>query len=320
MARRELGPASLAVVQAVEASLDATDRALLVGCSGGPDSLALAFGAIRVARRRDLAYAAVVVNHGLQAGSAGVAERARDQLTGMGYDDVAVAAAQVRESGGPEAAARQARYEVLDREALSRHATLLLGHTLDDQAETVLLGLARGSGSRSLAGMAPRVHRSALSPARVRPLLGLRRRTTEAACAELGLTPWVDPHNADQRFSRVRVRETVLPLLEDQLGPGVAEALARTAVLVRDDADLLDQVAAAAYAGTDTLDCAHLLSEPPAIRRRLLRLWLLGHGLTDLTFQHINSVDRLVTDWHGQAGVELPGARVTRSDGRLVVD
>jgi tRNA(Ile)-lysidine synthase len=147
----------------------------------------------------------------------------------------------------------------------------------------------------------------------------VRRSTTEAACVELGLTPWPDPHNADQRFSRVRVRERVLPVLEAQLGPGIAEALARTALLVRDDADLLDRLAAAAYPGTDTMDCAQLMSEPPAIRRRLLRLWLLGHGLTDLTFQHLSSVDRLVTDWHGQAGVALPGARVTRSDGRLLV-
>ena len=140
---------------------------------------------------------------------------------------------------GPEAAARQARYRALDAEARARAATVLLGHTLDDQAETVLLGLARGSGSRSLAGMVPRAGHL------VRPFLQIRRTTTEQVCAELGLEPWQDPHNSDRRFTRVRVRDTVLPTLEAELGPGVAEAWRRTAELVRDDNELLDQLAAA---------------------------------------------------------------------------
>ena len=152
--------------------------------------------------------------------------------------------------GGPEAAARTARYAALQSEAAGRQATIWLGHTLDDQAESVLLGLARGSGPRSLAGMAARTGRL------VRPLLGLRRSVTEQACAELDLDPWRDPHNDDPRFARVRVRRTVLPTLEAELGPGVAEALARTAALVRDDADLLDGLAAEADPGTDALDAA----------------------------------------------------------------
>ena len=241
--------------------------------------------------------------------------------TGLGYDDVTVTTVEVDQTAtvGPEAAARQARYQALDAEARARSATVLLGHTLDDQAETVLLGLARGSGGRSLAGMAPRAGHL------LRPFLHLRRGTTEQACAELGLDPWQDPHNTDRRFTRVRVRETVLPTLETELGPGVAEALARTAELLRDDTELLDRLAAEAYrtaeglGGTDTLDCAALESQPPALRRRILRLWLLAHGIGDLTLRHIGAVESLVIDWHGQKSIQVPGATVTRNAGRLSV-
>jgi tRNA(Ile)-lysidine synthase len=318
---RELGLAGLAVVQAVDGALNGKDKHLLVACSGGADSLALAFAARYVAIRRYLDYAAVVIDHQLQDGSAEVAAGVQQQLGRLGYADVIVTTVQVDHSAGvgPEAAARQARYRALDATARARSATVLLGHTLDDQAETVLLGLARGSGSRSLAGMAPRAGHL------LRPFLNLRRETTEQACAELGLEPWQDPHNTDRRFTRVRVRETVLPALETELGPGVAEALARTAELLRDDTDLLDRLAADAYrtaedlGGTDTLDCAALESQPPALRRRILRLWLLAHGIGDLSLRHISSVESLVIDWHGQKSIEVPGATVTRNAGRLSV-
>jgi tRNA(Ile)-lysidine synthase len=318
---RELGPAGLAVVQAVDAALTNQDTHLLVACSGGADSLALAFAARYVAIRRYLEYAAVVIDHRLQEGSTEVAAGVQQQLDRLGYDEVTVTTVQVDQSGtdGPEAAARQARYLALDVEARARSATVLLGHTLDDQAETVLLGLARGSGGRSLAGMAPRAGHL------LRPFLHLRRGTTEQACGELGLDPWQDPHNTDRRFTRVRVREKVLPTLETELGPGVAEALARTAELLRDDTELLDRLAAAAYrtadglGGTDTLDCSALESQPPALRRRILRLWLLAHGIGDLTLRHIGAVESLVIDWHGQKSIQVPGATVTRNSGRLSV-
>ena len=321
MGYRELGLAGLAVVQAVDGALNGKDKHLLVACSGGADSLALAFAARYVAIRRYLDYAAVVIDHQLQDGSAEVAAGVQQQLGRLGYADVIVTTVQVDHSAGvgPEAAARQARYRALDATAQARSATVLLGHTLDDQAETVLLGLARGSGSRSLAGMAPRAGHL------LRPFLNLRRETTEQACAELGLEPWQDPHNTDRRFTRVRVRETVLPALETELGPGVAEALARTAELLRDDTDLLDRLAADAYrtaedlGGADTLDCAALESQPPALRRRILRLWLLAHGIGDLSLRHISSVESLVIDWHGQKSIEVPGATVTRNAGRLSV-
>jgi tRNA(Ile)-lysidine synthase len=318
--RRELGPATLAAVQAVDAALNQQDVQIVTACSGGADSLALAFAARYVATRRDLKYAAVIIDHGLQQGSADIAARVRDQLDRLGYHDVTITAVQVDRSAaaGLEAAAREARYRALDTEARARSATLMLGHTLDDQAETVLLGLARGSGSRSLAGMASRVGHF------VRPFLGIRRATTEQVCAELGLNPWQDPHNADRRFTRVRVRETVLPTLEAELGPGVAEALARTAELVRDDNELLDRLATEAsriegMGGTDTLDCAALQAQPPALRRRIIRLWLLTHGLGDLSLRHISAVESLVIDWHGQKAIQIPGATVTRTAGRLRV-
>jgi tRNA(Ile)-lysidine synthase len=318
--RRELGPATLAAVQAVDAALNQQDVQLVTACSGGADSLALAFAARYVASRRDLKYSAVIIDHGLQQGSADIAARVRDQLDRLGYHDVTITAVQVDRAAaaGLEAAAREARYRALDTEARARSATLMLGHTLDDQAETVLLGLARGSGSRSLAGMASRAGHF------VRPFLGIRRATTEQVCAELELNPWQDPHNADRRFTRVRVRETVLPTLEAELGPGVAEALARTAELVRDDNELLDRLATEASSiegmgGTDTLDCAALQAQPPALRRRIIRLWLLTHGLGDLSLRHISAVESLVIDWHGQKAIQIPGATVTRTAGRLRV-
>ena len=319
MGRRELGQASLAAVQAVDAALSQQDMQLLIACSGGADSLALAFAARYVATRRDLPHAAAVIDHGLQDASADIAARVADQLASLGYDDVSVITVDVDESSasGPEAAAREARYRALDAEARARAATVLLGHNLDDQAETVLLGLARGSGARSLAGMASRAGHL------VRPFLHLRRTTTEQVCEEVGLEPWQDPHNSDRRFTRVRVRSTVLPTLETELGPGVAEALGRTAELLRDDNELLDQLAAAAsrtaegLGGTDTVDCAALESQPPALRRRILRVWLLAHGLGDLSLQHISAVESLVIDWHGQKAIQIPGATVTRSAGRL---
>jgi tRNA(Ile)-lysidine synthase len=321
MGRRELGPATLAAVQAVDVALNQQDVQLVTACSGGADSLALAFAARYVASRRDLKYAAVIIDHGLQPGSAAVAARARDQLDQIGYHDVIITAVQVDNSTavGPEAAAREARYRALDAEARVRSATVMLGHTLDDQAETVLLGLARGSGSRSLAGMTPRAGHF------VRPFLRLRRATTAQVCAELGLDPWQDPHNVDRRFSRVRVREAVLPTMETELGPGIAEALARTAELVRDDNELLDRLAGEAsrtaegLGGTDTLDCAALESQPAALRRRIIRLWLLTHGLGDLSLRHISAVESLVIDWHGQKAIQIPGATVTRTAGRLRV-
>jgi tRNA(Ile)-lysidine synthase len=218
--------------------------------------------------------------------------------------------------GGPEAAARTARYTALEKAAADLGAAaVLLGHTLDDQAETVLLGLARGSGARSLVGMAPR--RGIF----LRPLLGLRRQATADACAALGLSPWADPHNADRRFARVRVRLDALPALEAALGPGVAEALARTAGQLRDDAEVLEEIASSRRtADPDLMSAAALAELPGAVRSRVLRSAALAAGCpaTALTSAHVTRIEELVTDWRGQRWIDLPGGvRATRRSGQV---
>jgi tRNA(Ile)-lysidine synthase len=289
---------------------------VLVACSGGPDSLALAAATAFVAPRLGLRAGAVVVDHGLFDDSASVAGSVVDQLKRLELDPAEMIKVTVGAAGGPEAAARSARYTALD-DAADRHGaqTILLGHTRDDQAETVLLGLARGSGARSLAGMA------AVSGIYRRPLLGVPRSITARACADLGLTPWHDPANLDVSFTRTRVRHEVLPVLERELGPGVAEALARTADLLRADADALDAWAARAREATTTplgLDVDALTALPTAIRTRVLRAAAIDAGCpaTDLTAGHVVELDRLVTDWHGQGPLDLPGSvRGRRHDG-----
>lgn len=317
MARRSLGPAQWAVAKAVEQTLveagplpDGKGAAgVLVALSGGADSLALTAGASAATHRLGLSCRAVTVDHGLQDGSGEIATAAVSQAAAWGVQGEVVRV-QVGASGGPESAARQARYAALTRAAVPGE-WILLGHTLDDQAETVLLGLARGSGTRSLAGMA--MQRGVY----LRPLLGLRRSLVAEAAREWGAEPHRDVHNDDARFLRVRVRHDVLPVLEDALGPGVAEALARTARLARADADLLDAQAAAV---TDPEDCRVLAGLPGALRSRALREWLVRVGARDVQEAHIAAVDDLVVRWRGQRAVDVPGVRVTRQEGRLVAE
>ncbi|MBV8966548.1 MAG: tRNA lysidine(34) synthetase TilS [Mycobacteriaceae bacterium] len=275
-----------------------TEEHWCVALSGGPDSLALT--AVAAAERPTTA---LIVDHGLQSDSSAVADRARAQAVDLGCTDARVLRVTVGRRGGPEGAARSARYAAL-REA-SGGAAVLLGHTLDDQAETVLLGVGRGSGARSLAGMRPH------QPPWCRPLLGVRRSVTHAACAELGLTPWRDPHNCDPAYTRARLRTEVLPLLEDVLGGGVAEALSRTAAALREDCDALDESARAeldAAVGDLGLDTSRLDRLPDALRRRVIRGWLLAGGATGLTDNQIRRVDDLVMNWHGQGGVAVPSS------------
>jgi tRNA(Ile)-lysidine synthase len=285
-----------------------------VGLSGGPDSLALTAVAAQL-----LPTTALIVDHGLQSDSAAVAESARAQAISLGCVDAQVLCVQIGAGGGPEAAARTARYAALDAR---RDGPVLLAHTLDDQAETVLLGLGRGSGARSIAGMRPH------DPPWCRPLLGVRRSVTHAACVELGLTAWQDPHNTDRRFTRTRLRQEVLPLLEDVLGGGVAEALARTAIALREDTELIDTIAAEALTEASAgsgLDVRALTPLADPVRRRVIRGWLLAGGATGLTDKHIRGVDRLVIGWRGQGGVavgsELRGQRLVaaRRDGLLTL-
>ncbi|HET9877534.1 MAG TPA: tRNA lysidine(34) synthetase TilS [Mycobacterium sp.] len=300
-----------AVAKFAETYLPGADR-WSVGLSGGPDSLALTAVAARL-----LPTTALIVDHGLQPDSAKVAGTAQAQAMDLGCVGAQVVCVDVGGDafrGGPEAAARTARYAALDD--VRGSTPVLLGHTLDDQAETVLLGLGRGSGTRSIAGM------RSYDPPWCRPLLGVRREVTHAACAELGLTPWQDPHNTDRRFTRTRLRREVLPLLEDVLGGGVAEALARTATALRENTELIDALAqqaslrAAAGAGLDTGVLAEL---PGPVRRAVIRGWLLAGGARDLTDMQIRRVDVLVTGWRGQGGVavgsQLRGQRLVAGRG-----
>ena len=271
-------------------------RQWCVALSGGPDSLALAAAAVTV-----LPTTALIIDHGLQRGSAAVADTARTHALSLGCVAALVIQVEVGTDGGPEAAARTARYAAL-RQARDG-APVLIGHTLDDQAETVLLGLGRGSGPRSIAGIRP------YDPPWCRPLLGVRRSVTEAACVELGIEPWRDPHNRDPRFTRARLRAEVLPLLEDVLGGGVAEALARTATALQEDGDVLDGIAgralADAQAGGAGLSVDALTPLPDALRRRVIRGWLQSGGALRLTAKQILGVDALVTSWRGQGGVAV---------------
>ena len=311
-------PAVAALRAAVRPGLTATTGPVLVACSGGADSVALAAALAFEAPRAGRTVGAVTVDHGLQPGSAEQAQRTAELLRSLRLSPVLVVPVTVGDTGGPEGAARDARATALREAAARLGGTVALGHTLDDQAETVLLGLARGSGPRSVAGMVE--HR----PPFWRPLLGVRRETTRAACAAQELPVWDDPWNTDPAYTRVRLRSEVLPLLEEVLGGGVAPALARTAALLREDLDALDSLAGTeldVLVGPDGgLPAGPLAQLPAALRRRVLRSWLLRCGVPDLQSVHLSAVDALLTRWRGQGRADLPGGNgVVRSSGRLTV-
>ncbi|MFF7160986.1 tRNA lysidine(34) synthetase TilS [Streptomyces sp. NPDC008086] len=297
---------------------------VLVACSGGADSMALASALAFEARKLGIRAGGITVDHGLQPGSDLRAEEVVLRMRELGLEPAESVAVTVGRAGGPEAAARDARYAALDAAATRHGATaVLLGHTRDDQAETVLLGLARGSGIRSLSGMAAV---SGAGGRYRRPFLGLDRQTARKACMVQSLPVWDDPHNADPAYTRSRLRQEGLPALEKALGKGVVEALARTAQLSRDDADALDswarQAEAAVRDSAGLLECAKLYALPPAVRRRILRRAAIEAGAPAgaLFARHIEEVDRLITGWRGQGAINLPGKVVAqRQGGRLVI-
>ena len=299
-------PATAAIRYAVRSALAelSPDAVVLTAVSGGADSMALAAAVAFEADKMLLRAGAVVVDHGLQPDSADIATMVGEWAGLLGLAPVEVVRVQVDQgSDGLEAAAREARYTALEDSARRLGAAVvLLGHTLDDQAEQVLLGLARGSGTRSMSGMPPR--RGVF----LRPLLEVTRAQTEATCAAYELTVWRDPHNADERFARVRARRALADL-EAALGPGIDAALARTAALARDDADALDLLAERTLQGVDpsAVPVALLDAEAPAVRRRMWRLAAAYSGSRALTRAHLAALDALVADWRGQGPVDLPG-------------
>jgi tRNA(Ile)-lysidine synthase len=311
----------------------APNSLFLVAVSGGADSLALAYAASFVFAKAGHRVEAVIIDHQLQHDSAEVARTAQNTLKGMGVTaqivavDVGTAGRSNSEvsgtdvsevAGNIESRARDARYEALAAVAAKRHATaVLLGHTEDDQAETVLLGLTRGSGPQSIAGM------QRVSGLWWRPFLRLSRATTEQVCVDAGLSWWSDPHNSENRFVRPRIRHRVMPVLEQQLGPGVADALVRTAELVRQDGEVLDQMAKDVYeslgdqAGAGIVPVGLWQLQPPAVMSRVLRLVARNTLGSHLSHTHTETLMRLVTHWRGQGPVDIPGGRVIRQGDEL---
>jgi tRNA(Ile)-lysidine synthase len=315
--RPRLTPAIADVRRAVREQLEGlglvTGDLVLAACSGGADSLALAAALAFEAPRLGLVGGAVIVEHGLQVETKTVAAETAAVLSGLGLNPVEVVEVKVGSAGGPEAAAREARYEALAATAAKLGAKfVLLAHTLNDQAETVLLGLHRGSGARSLSGMAP------VAGIYLRPLLGISRETTEAFCADSGLKPWHDPQNQDPAFARVRVRRELLPALESTLGAGAAEALARTAEQLREDADFLETQAAESFAqlakvqaNAIELPAEALAAAPRAVSTRVIKQALEKFSST-VERVHVLAVLDLALNYHGQKPLALRGVRVER--------
>ena len=295
----------------------AAGDSVLVAASGGADSSALAAALLLECKTKSIKVIALIIDHGLQKNSADVTHETKRTLTKIGYENIEIRRVTVEITDGLEASARRARYQALSDVANSHNAVaVFLGHTKDDQAETVLLGLSRGSGSRSLSGMAARVDRYR------RPLLSITRAQTEAACEEAGIKFWQDPHNQSMEFTRVRVREVVLPTMEKEIGPGISDALARSAKLLRDDADALDYLSDEIFSKLDpaSLEISKLESQPRAIRTRILRraIYLAGAPQGSLSAEHIEPVEALITAWKGQGPISLPGGvTVARISGRL---
>lgn len=312
----------LAVRSAFEDAELPAGALVLVALSGGPDSLALAAATAFEAKKIDVRAGAVIVDHGLQDESARVAERTASVASGLGLEPVEVTRVVVTDhQEGPESAARSARYSAFRKVAgATGAARIFLGHTRDDQAEQVLLALARGSGTRSLAGIPPK--RGMF----VRPILGVSSTATATACADLGLEPWQDPHNEDPTYTRARVRHRIIPMLEEELGPGIVDALARTAELAREDteafdemiSEMIEEIVEHAEAGI-AVHSGALFANPAALRNRIIRYVANAEFGVQLTRQHTLAVAKLVTDYKGQGALHLPGIRVKREGAYIVM-
>lgn len=296
-------------------NLEAGDL-ILVAVSGGADSLALAYALSMEAPLLAITVRAVTVDHQLQTDSALQAVQVKAQMKALGIE-TSIENVTVEITEGLEASARKARYAALDTVGNALNAAaIFLGHTRDDQAETVLLGLARGSGTRSLSGMAEKKGKY------IRPLLTITRAQTEKLCEEVGLLAWKDPHNKDSNFARVRVRTDAIPILEKTIGPGISEALARSADLLRHDADALDAWVEREILqlNLQDMDCEYLSQLPHAIRSRIIRraIYSAGAPSGSLSADHVGAVEALITAWNGQKAAHLPGGvKVRRFSGRL---
>jgi len=290
---------------------------ICIGVSGGADSMALAIAAKLESNNFEIDLITVIVDHGLQENSTEVAELTRKKLESIGYSDIFIGRAIVQLTDGLESSARRARYKVFEQAMETFSSTkFLLGHTKNDQAEGVLLGLARGSGTKSLSGM------QFVNGAFIRPFLNIGRELTQAACREAGIEVWNDPHNFNNEFARVRVREKILPLLEENIGPGIIDALARSAKILREDASALDDWAAEVFSAINPsdIDISTLAPLPVAVRSRVLRkaIYAAGAPAGSISAAHLEPIEAFVSDWRGQGHTSLPGGvKVCRISGRL---
>jgi tRNA(Ile)-lysidine synthase len=314
--RKRLSPAQGEIRHAVREVLSANTKPgqkLLIAVSGGADSLSLASAVLFESNKLQLQVATVTIDHGLQKNSVKVTEQTLEKLTQIGISEAWSKKVRVGLKGGPEAAARDARYKALESIRIeSKSDFIVLGHTANDQAETVLLGLTRGSGSRSLSGM------SVKSEKLLRPLLSIERATTEQFCKDENISPWQDPQNNDLKFLRVRIRKVVLPFLEKQLGNGILGNLIRTSSQLQEDDQYLSLVAAKAFkriakTTSNSLSLAQpeLLKLPESIRNRVIKS-AIDYFEVDSSRAHVLAVADLVSNWHGQKPLALPGVRVER--------
>ena len=325
--RPRLTPQMADVRRAVREALETLhlkpDSLVLVACSGGPDSLALASAVAFEAPRLNLRAGAVIVDHNLQQGSDQVARKAAEQCETLGLDPVVVKQVKVSQAGeGLEAAARNARYSALAEARLELGAQLVMtGHSLEDQAETVLLGLTRGSGLKSISGM------PSFDPERklLRPLLGVERETLKQSLRDQGIEYWEDPHNQDPSFARVRVRN-LLSTLEAELGPGFVQGLSRSAEIAATAEDFLAAQAAELEQrfriGKGSKAVSYPISEleqlHPAVLSQLIKLVCERAGAKSVSLVQVETISRLISDWHGQKPTQLSGITVERVKDHLV--
>ena len=292
-----------------------SDETVLVGFSGGADSLALLAAVVFEAEKYSLNPVAAIIDHGLQPDSAKVAENAKSTAERLGVRAV-VKKVQVGSEGGLENAARDARYSAFAelREELSAQY-VLLGHNLNDQAESVLLGLMRGSGPRSIAGM------SEVSEWVLRPLLAMTREELRTACKDQGLEFWDDPHNQDPKFARVEIRQ-LLEKLESTGSSGVIASLARTAEQIQESESIIAPLIQKLLSGIDNpkvVPVEFLETLETAYRRRVIhRLGQLNGS--ELARIHVLEIEKLVINWHGQKPLNLPGITVSRVGTNLHFD
>jgi tRNA(Ile)-lysidine synthase len=322
--RKRLSPCQGQIRLAVRNTLTSHTKPgqkLLVAVSGGADSLALAAACEFEAKKLGLKIAAAVIDHSLQKDSDKVAAQTSRTLASLGFEEVIVKKVSVGKAGGPEAAARTARYTALEkiRQQTKSHF-IVLGHTSSDQAETVLLGLVRGSGSKSLSGMSEK------TGLLLRPLLVVDRATTEAFCKDSGIKYWLDPQNKDEKFLRVMIRNHILPFLEKQLGGSVAASLVRTSDQLREDNSYLESQADKSFKRYATVSAsgisfdAQLIGKlPSAVLNRVIKKALDGFG-SESSRTHVLAVSDLVLSWHGQKPLALPGVRVVRKGNTITFE